>query len=509
MRMRHKSYIALTFCLTSCSTHADVLNEYQNSRTSHKYLTAISNPIRVGGLGTNETSVDRIPTGVANGQTGVIAYNSGGLTWSYWNGSSYSAPNRSATTWPSLTMHDGTPGNYIGDPAVAATGRAGEAAMLQIAQSATTTARDIAIGITIDGGQTVTQSGIVSTSNTGFTDADYPRVALDLTNNTVWAVWRGHGTLWLRSIQFSGASGHYAMGTPVDIGAVGRLGFVPEVGYDIAVRPASSLGQRPTIYVSFPTYTNLPDCSTTPPGDTAFVTWQMGKSTDAGNTFTVNEISRDASFLKCFGNAHTSQGNNPDANRSLIVSRYDAVSGYVVVAHSQSARDVNGRNVGMRAFVRQSSDAFLTQDYWIPTCAAGDATLVNGAFSATEPFCHQFGVAIGVTRVDALTSRAAFTWHSSRDSATNCVDGAPMIDMWGGSVRPGTPYDFRPATASRLIPLGTGVPWCQAPSSGNTAWGDYEGVAGSAPTTTSSTFLAAFADKASSDSRVQAITFGP
>jgi len=81
-----------------------------------------------------------------------------------------------------------------------------------------------------------------------------------------------------------------------------------------------------------------------------------------------------------------------------------------------------------------------------------------------------------------------------------------QVDVWGASVRPGSPFDFEPATMSRITPQGPTVPWTPLDTNGNTWWGDYQSM-----TATNGTFITTWADDrgGASGEALYAASFGP
>lgn len=502
----YASLVALiVLSLSGCSQSEHVKDVRLGSA---EQSVTIADRVLTLGVGFNETAAAYVPDGTLNGTTAVVAYNTNtvnGLGWNFWDGVSgvWSAA-RNGLNWPTLTtLSDGvTPfGRWAGDPGVAATGRPREVIFTQMAYKADKSKSDVVMGISINGGATVTSLGFVSTPSTGPT-VDYPRIAADPVNHVIYVLWRGTGHGWLRAFTFSGASGNYVAGSPILLDTlIGANLDALNSGYDLVIKPPAAAGQSALLAIIYPDGPGSVDC-TTSANQTSSVTWRAAFSSTPSTVWGATKvIHTDTTFKNCIG------PNQANQNNSLIRGAFDVISGYLLTINSETLRDVNNRNVGTRTIIRQTADQFNTFHEWYASCSATDLrlNLKSAGVPSSEPACDQFAGAIATTKVDVNTSRAGMTWHTTMDSTTPCNDavlndagavvfpGSPKISIYGASLRPGLPVDAYPATESRILKTTSTGAWCQYPSSGNSAWGDYEGLAGSAYGTSTDRFLAGLA----------------
>ncbi len=228
-------------------------------------------------------------------------------------------------------------------------------------------------------------------------------------------------------------------------------------------------------------------CSVPSSRVTRTVIWWFSVSTNSGQSWTHRKITTDSKWPQCI----TDQDNGSNRTRAPIV--YNPGTGRILLSISRSQTSADGQNVGLRSVLYQYPTAagLIGFDSWIPVCnpevcPPGLSTcMLSGTLPAGESFCNQYGQELAVTNATPVPV-AAMAWHDTRDSVnppTPSTKKTPQylnlqVSIWGASVRPGTPYDAYPTTQSRITPVGpgTGVPWTQVATNGNTAWGDYEGM---------------------------------
>jgi hypothetical protein len=288
-----------------------------------------------------------------------------------------------------------------------------------------------------------------------------------------------------------------AMTPGTTINLTGQLALSAPQHAKMAIKPASGVGKKPTIWLAYATdygTTEGRDCSLPANWFTKDMTWWLSKSTDNGVTWTHLQIDHDPAWPNCL--SATQMG----GNRAIPSIEYDASTGRVVLAYSRHVDDAGGSFVGTRIKIKQTPTATGNAnafDTWSPVCnpavcpqppPMGMSCFINGAPPVGETFCHEFGADVGIKT--SGTRKVAVVWHETKDSQLNPLFPHPPVgdnvnvnpllsDIWGASLRSGSPYDNAPPTVNRITPLAGNVPWEDKGRNGNLWWGDYEnGVVG-------------------------------
>ena len=374
----------------------------------------------------------------------------------------------------------------LGDTWVSRVGPPNLVAMTAVAFNVGKLTKDVALWTSGDAALHWTKVARISTGTTGG-DVDGPKVAADPNNSTLWVWWWNKYRHYLRPVTVSG-SGVMTPGTIIDLS--GKFTVFAPFHATIAIKPGA-VGQKPTIFLTYPSQgmDPVPACDIVENQTTLDVTWYLAISTDGGLTWTERPIDHDKKWKRCLS-ATAVHG-----NQSYVASTFDGISGRLLLTYNRSVYDESDRYVGTRVVIKQWPDEpnGTGFDTWIPICNPNvcpdpqKTCFVNGKAPNGETYCNMWGGMIG-RRTVGTSSRIAMAWYDTRDSEPLFPHPAVgdettvkelRVDVWGGSIRPGEPYDGLPnnpwpQTASRLTPLGTQIPWREVGTNGNNWWGDYQ-----------------------------------
>jgi hypothetical protein len=352
---------------------------------------------------------------------------------------------------------------------------------------------DVGLTCSNDEGSTFTTAIRISDPNSGGSDplapSDGPLVAADPAHHYVWIWWWGQSNTFVRRV-YVGPQCALSPDAPIDLTAAGLANQNLADHSLFTIAPPGTFQSLPTttLFLVYRDQYLLADWGC--PNQTLLpVTWTLAWSTDNGGSWSTIGLGTDPDWPECLSD----NANGGDRFRGQAA--FDWLSGEFMFSLSRPIHDSNHDYVGMRSILYEwpsINQGTANVDYWIPLCnptydpGTGELVeLINGMPPPSETFCNQFGSTVATTfNPYTGASNAAMTWYSTVDSTSPPNPPKPVmpgqqwqnfqVDVWGASVRPGAPFDYEPATMSRITPLGPGVPWTPLNPGDNTWWGDYQ-----------------------------------
>jgi hypothetical protein len=441
-------------------------------------------------IGASETSVTVLPP-YENATYLLIGYNSTGSCtagWSWTNVATFTSFTSHSCkdpffTWSKPTELSSDGSNYgaptTGDPNVLSTGRPGQAVYVTTASSSADPKipEDVIIAISVDNGVSFARSSslihILTTANTG-QGVDQPVAVLDqnVDPNTgsppIWIWWRTaqHSPngpvsylhkVWVDANQNLNLYSGYPKKLPA-----GPPQTNPNLA-DAVIGTGHTNNGNAYVFLVYPdNFVDTP-ANGCPNTNLDMISWYMIGSIDGGSSWGAPQlIYSDAAWPECnIGGLNAKCGNRA---RPRFV--FDTSNGHCYVAFNHSYA-VGTSKYGTRAVVYSSADGANWSQAFIGTHEGG---------TDKPRYYDQFGLAMAYTKkTSEMTGRIMVTWNDTflepANPAAVALFGALSLD------------DGHTWTTPTQISNGSGVPW-QQPStcSGNTCWGDYQGMDGDSAT---------------------------